>query len=150
MISTSLDRASAAKQLSNHIADRTAFLAAVSLRRFSAYAPAFFGGAVASWTAYVDMGGQSVLCTDDAALLDALTRSDPGTAVLVIPKTVPAAVLGEVFRQQIPGDGLRELLDLDPDHQPSLIFDAMDIVDPEGGAAMRAAMHAGRPKLAAL
>jgi hypothetical protein len=150
MISTSLHRADAVKQLSNYVADRDAFLVSVSLRLFGAYAYAFSSGAVGSWAVYVDLGGQTVLRTSDPALLAALTRSEPGTAVLVIPKTVPAAVVGQVFQQQIPVDGSRDLLDLDLDYQPSLIFEAMDLVDPAEGAAMRAAMHAGRPKLAAL
>jgi hypothetical protein len=149
-ISESVDRASAVKELSAHVADRDAFLVAVSLRRFAEQAHAFCDGTVPSWTAYIDMGGQSVLRTADPALLVALTRSDPGSVVLAVPKTVPAAVLGRVFQQPFPEDGLCDLLDLELDHQPTLVFDAMEIVDPEGGAAMRAAMHASRPKVAAL
>lgn len=150
MISESVNRARAVKELSAHVADRDAFLMSVSLRRFEAYSYAFGNGTVPSWTAFIDMGGQSVLRTTDPVLLAALTRSDPGSVVLAIPKTVPAAVLSEVFQWHFPEDGLRDLLDLELDHQPSLVFDAMETVDPEGGAAMRAAMHAGRPTVAVL
>lgn len=148
MISTSLLRADAVKEVSNYAADRDRFLIAVSLQAFTPYAYAFTEGPVRGWTAYIDCGGPSVLRTDDGQLLESFTRGAPGSAVLAVPKTVPAAVLGAVFGQAFPEDGSRDLIDLDRDFWPSLVFEALEAVDPQSAAHMRAAYGAQeRPEL---
>lgn len=148
MIGTSLRRDDAVKQLSNHVADRDRFLIAVSLRAFAQYEYAFAAGSIAGWTAYVDMGGPSVMRTESPGLLSAFTRGQSGSLVLAVPKTVPAAVLGAVFGQDFPEDGSRDLIDLDSDFWPSLVFDALETVSPSEAAQIRAAYPAnGRIEL---
>lgn len=130
--STSLWRADAVKELSNHVADRDRFLISVSLLPFGQeHVYAFVGDspAVPDWTAYIDRGGPSLLRTSDPALLEACTRGGLGTAVLAVPKTVPAVVLGQVFNRSFPADGSRDLIDMNPDYWPSLIFGALEAVD---------------------
>lgn len=140
MSSTSLDRADAAKEISNHVADRDRFVIAVSLSAFGGRVYPFCNGAVPTWTAYIDMGGDSaVLRTTTPELLAAHTRTALGTAVLTVPKTVPAAVLGAVFNQAFPEDGSRDLIDLTTDSAPALVLEAMEIVNPLDAALMRAA-----------
>jgi hypothetical protein len=140
MISMSLDRADAVKEISNHVADRDRFVIAVSLRSFEPYA--FGNGTVPTWTAYIDMGGPSVLRTTSPDLLAAQTRAALGTAVLTVPKTVPAALLGAVFGTALPEDGSRDLIDLTTESWPSLVLDALEVVDPLDAALMRAAYGA--------
>lgn len=148
MSSMSLNRADAVKEIANHVADRDRFLVAVSLQGFASCAYAFSEGTVRCWRAYVDCGGPTVLCTDDGQLLESFTRGAPGSAVLAVPKTVPAAVLGAVFDQAFPEDGSRDLIDLDTDFWPSLVFEALEAVDPQSAARMRAAYGAQkRPEL---
>jgi hypothetical protein len=148
MISTSLDRASAVKQLSGPVFDRHSFLVAVSLRRLAEQVHAFGDGTVPVWTAYIDHGGSAVLRTSDVNLLEAHTRSVPGSAVLVIPKTVPATALREVFGQPLPEDGSRDLIDLDTDFWPTLVFEALEAVNPEAAAFVRSAYpENGRPEV---
>jgi hypothetical protein len=145
MISTSLDRADAVKEISNHVADRDRFVVAVSLAFFEAYA--FCNGTIPSWTAYIDMGGPSVLRTTSPDLLAAQTRAALGTAVLTVPKTVPAALLGAVLGQALPEDGSRDLIDLTAGYQPALVFGALAVVNPLDAALMSAAYSAGgRPE----
>jgi hypothetical protein len=144
MDSTSLDRADAVREISNHVADRDRFVIAVSLESFRRYAYAFCSGAVPTWTAYLDMGGRSVLRTTNPELLEAQTRAGFGSAVLTVPKTIPATVLGAAFGQALPADGSRDLIDLTTDSWPLLVFDAMAVVSPAEAALMREAYAAYR------
>lgn len=98
---------------------------------------------IPGWTAYVDSGTPVVLRTGlgtAVAMTAALTTS---VAVILVPKSVPAATLTEVLGQDIPADGSQDLVlihgpDGDPIVWPLLFLDAIGAVDPAAAAQIHA------------
>lgn len=141
---TLVDRQDAVAAIAAHLADRTAFIINIP--------PALISTAVEhlesipGWTGHFDNGTPAVLRTGAgslslgvAQLLEALGA--PFTAVVTVPKTVPAADLGRALDRDIPADGSQDIIGLyegGPIVWPMLFVEALDRVDPQAAAQLRA------------
>lgn len=136
--SEDLKRSEAVKQLAGHVADLDRFVMAMALEEFGAIA-ADFAANISTWTAYIDSGGDAVLRTDDAQLVEMYALMFTGSVVVTVSKSVPAARLRRVLgRSQLPVDGQRSYLDMESAHHPALFYAALEAVDPVATAGILA------------
>ena len=135
-----IDRDDAVAAIAGAIADRHSFVIVAPPDTVAGLAGCLT--TVAGWTGYLDNGTPTVLCTDQpaaATVLDGLAV--PTAMVVTVPKTVPAATLGEALGQEIPADGSQDLVLLCGDEEgplvwPLLFVDALAPVDPRAAAAL--------------
>lgn len=135
-----LDRDQAVKNIAAHIADRDAYVITAPPDTLPRLSRTLDG--VPSWSAYLDNGTPVILRTDRAGALIVADLLVETAGVLIVPKTVPAAALSRVVGQDVPADGSQDLVVLMP-HEgpifwPLLFVDALDIVDPQVAATLRA------------
>lgn len=142
-MTTLITRRDAVNAIAQHLTDRTAFIVFAS--------PALLAEAadrlkeVPGWTGYLDTGDPLVTEADCRTFtaLGALAGvfGIPVAAVLVIPKTVPAAVLSRALRQRVAADGSQDILVVHGRqrvHWPLLFVDALQRVDPAAAAQLHA------------
>lgn len=140
---TVVPRAAAVRAVANAIADRAHFVIAVPPDHVASVIDRL-AGIPRGWTAYVDNGSPMVLVTGEpgaAVLLDLVGGAV--VAVVTVPKTTSAAVLGGALSQPVPDDGSQDLViihDFEPGPMcwPMIFVDAIERVDP----AVAAQLHA--------
>ncbi len=139
-----ISRDDAIHAIANRLADRDAFVLFVPPGMVPTVARCL--ATVAGWTGYLDTGLPTVLRTSssEALVMLPLVVSHFGatsTAVITVPKTVPAAALGKALGQHIPEDGSKDIVAI---HQggplvwPALFIDALALVDPAAAAHLHA------------
>lgn len=145
-MTTVIPRESAVRRIAAHIADRDAFIVVVPPGLLDTLAAGLVD--VPDWTGYADNGTRMVLRTDQPGALLVVEAVSVATAVVIVPKTVPAGVLAEALGQEIPADGSQDLVLLHEDERgpliwPRLFVDALEIVDPAVAAHLHANDLAG-------
>ena len=137
-----VDRDTAVKAIGDAIADLHSFVVVAPPSAVASLADCLTH--VPDWTGYIDNGTPMVLCTDQPAAVTVLNvLALPTTMVVTVPKTVPAATLGDALGQEIPADGSHDLVLLCGDEEtpttlPLLFVDALGRVDPRVAAALYA------------
>jgi hypothetical protein len=142
-MTTVIHRDQALKAIAGHIADRDAFVVLVPPAMLDTVTHAL--RRTPQWRGYID-NGTGIILRADAATATALmplmgALGIPTAAVLTVPKTVPASVLGEALGQHIPADGSQDIIgihDGGPLIWPLLFVDALALVDPAAAAQLRA------------
>lgn len=139
-MTATIDRAHAVKRIADHLADRTSWVVTAPPDMLAPLAEAL--GTIPGWTAYLDGGLPLVLRTDQADVLLAADALVATAAVLTVPKTVDASTLGAALSHPMPSDDAQDVLilraDNGPIYWPLLFVDAVDIVDPQCAAELRA------------
>lgn len=141
-----ITRDRAVTDLAGHFADRDAFVMMVNPTHLAALVERLH--LLPEWTAYIDASADDVIRTDDPGVLLLMDVLMPRAVVLTIPKTVPAAVIGDALDEPFPDDGSRDILMLGftpgaPMVWSLLFLDALERVDPAMVAEIRAAGTAG-------
>jgi len=142
MTTTTTD--SAVARIAGHLADRDAFVIAAPPATLDELSERLT--VIPNWTAYLDNGNGMVLSTSHPAALyitRLLAPIHPMIAIVIVPKTVPAATLTAALDQEVPADGSRDVLllhdgDATPITWPLLFIDALAHVDPKAAAMIRA------------
>jgi hypothetical protein len=142
-VTTLITRRAAVAAIARRLADRTAFVVFTP--------PAQLGETVArlrrlpGWTGYLDSGGEMVTEGDPlaCAALGGLVQAVGArvAAVLIVPKTVPAAALGRALGQPIAADGSEDVIGVVDGQRvawPLLLVDAIAEVDPVSAAQLHA------------
>lgn len=147
MISSPVDRGQIVRTIAGHIADRDSFVIATPPGMLAPLALAL-RELPPVWTAYLDNGLPLVLRTDQPSALAAVEMLTPATAVVIVPKSIPATVLGEALGQEVAGDGSQDIVLLRTTLQgpmvwPVLFVDAVAIVDPRAAMQIRVSDLAG-------
>lgn len=145
MTTTVIGRPAAVHQIAAPLADRSAFVIVTPPDLVADIAPRL-GRLPTGWTAYLDNGTPVVVATGEPkaiALMAALSLPGGITAVVTVPKTVPAVMLTEAVGQEVPADGSQDLIMLHsgwnrPIIWPMLFVDALEQVDPRATAQIRA------------
>lgn len=142
-----ITRATAVDQLAGHLAEQDAFVMMVNPTHLSRLVERLH--LIPKWTAYIDNGTDDVIRTNDQGVLLLSDVLMPVAAVLAIPKTVPAAVIGEAIDEPFAENGPDILMLGFNSNGPvvwSVMFlDALERVDAEMVATIRAAAaEAGR------
>lgn len=140
MTATPIARARAVKNIAAALADRHSYVLTLDPRLNTEAAEALDG---IDTTIYVDQGTDPILRTNDPRLLAVTAALIPCVAVILIPKTVPAAILSEALGEHVPDDGSQDILILGspepPMTWPLLFVDALQRVDPTAANTIRAA-----------
>ncbi len=134
-----IPRESAVHRIAAHITDRDVWLITVPPSLLPTVAEAL--GDVPGWLGYVDNGTGLILTTDRPMAIIATAVFIASTAVVAVPKTVPAAVLAEALGRDVPADGSQDLILLHeggPIVWPMLFVEALDRVEPAVAAHLRA------------
>jgi len=137
-------RADAVHAIANRLADRDAFVLLVPPAMVPTAAHRLAD--VTGWTGYLDTGAPIVLRTSNSQVLTTLPLvvSHFGTtitAVITIPKTIPAATLRTTLGADIPADGSKDIVAIHesgPLVWPLLFVDALTQVDPAAAAHLHA------------
>lgn len=133
---TRLDRREAVKRLSNYVADRDRFVIAIPFGDLASRIDAV-NLCVEDWEAFVEVAPDLVVHTDDTAPFDPPGLIAATSAVLTVPKTTPAEVLGLLLGRDFPADGSQDLIGMDPGRGAGLLFEAAESVDPLATARVR-------------
>lgn len=146
MTTATVSRAAAIRDIADALADRTSFVVTVPPGMVTGIAAALVD--VPLWTVLLDNGLDTVLRLVDthdftAAVTVGAALGLPLAGVVLVPKTVPAELLGGAIGQAVPADGSRDLLVIGdpatgPIAWPRLFVDALARVDPAGAAQLRA------------
>jgi hypothetical protein len=139
-----IPRADAVHAIAAHLADRDAFVLLVPPGMVPTTARCL--ATVARWTGYLDVGLPTVLRTHNSHALETLPLvvshfGTSTTAVITVPKTIPAAVLATFLSEQLPDDGSRDIIaihETGPLQWPLLFIDALTQVDPAAAAQLHA------------
>jgi hypothetical protein len=99
--------------------------------------------ALTSWTAYLDSGTPLVVRAERSGTVRNIALRGAAAGVIIAPKAVPAAALTEALGQLLPPDGSQDLIvltspDGGPIFWPLLFVDALDLIDPDAAAQLRA------------
>ncbi|MDJ0341777.1 hypothetical protein [Streptomyces sp. PH10-H1] len=134
-------RPQAVKRIADHIADRDSYVITVPPDALTSFAHRLCD--IPDWNAYLDNGTGTVLHTGHALTLLACDLIIETAAVVIVPKTVPTAVLTEAVGRDVPADGSQDIVILTgpagrPVFWPLLLVDAIEIVDPAVAAQLRA------------
>lgn len=136
------------KHIANQLADRHSFVITVPPGRLMQLADALEAH-VPTWTAYLDNATGMVLRTPLAGTIRHVTPFAPTAAVVTVPKTVPAEHVSKAIGQHVPADGSQDIVVLltpgEPTYFPMLFVNAMELVDPDVAATLRAHELTNRP-----
>jgi hypothetical protein len=144
-----IPRADAVHAIAGRLADRDAFVLLIPPGMVPTAARCLAN--VTRWTGYLDVGLPTVLRTNSGQALEMLPLvvshfGATTTAVITVPKTIPAATLRTALgmaagRQQFPDDGTRDIVaihETGPLQWPLLFIDALTQVDPAAAAQLHA------------
>lgn len=138
-MTTPIDRGQAVHRIAAHLADRDSYVITVPPDLVDTVAENL--ASIPERTLYLDGGLPAVLRTDQASVLAVTGALTATAAVLVVPKTVPAAALTKALGQHVPEDGSQDIVVLMADGPivwPLLFVDALEVVDPRAAGQLRA------------
>lgn len=140
LTTATLTRTDAVHTIARHLATRDVYLVAAGPAQLTGIGLALHG--IPGTVCYADNGLGPILRTDRPEALALVAALLPAAAVTTVPKTVPASVLGEALGQHVPPDGSQDVVIVmdDAGHAvyPTLLVEAIDHVDPNVSALLRA------------